>query len=84
MMEDRPVVRPSTTHHNTEVRCTSVPREEDKPLFSVLEQGKAVQVIGLLHTEPPYCVLQLFWTLFSAFFAFRFSTNGKNDDGRLQ
>jgi len=34
-----------------------------------------------LHTEPLYCVLQLYWTLFSAFFVLRFSTNGKNDDG---
>ena len=82
-MEDRPVVRPSTTH-NTQARYTSVPRAECKPPISVLERGKAVQVIGLLRTEPPYCVLQLYWTLFSAFFVFRFSTNGKNVDGRLQ
>ena len=39
---------------------------------------------GLLHTEPPYCFLQLYWTLFSAFFVFRFSTYDKNDDGRFQ
>jgi hypothetical protein len=59
LMEDRPVVRPLTTHHNTQVRYTSVPRAECKPLIPVLERGKAVQVIGLLHTQPPYCVLQL-------------------------
>lgn len=83
-MEDWSVVRPSTTHHNTQVRYTSVPRTECKPPISVLERGKAIQVIGLLHTEPAYCVLQLYCTLFSAFSVFRFSTNGKNDDGRLQ
>ena len=40
LMEDRPVVRASTTH-NTGVRYTSVPRAGCKPPISVLERGKA-------------------------------------------
>jgi hypothetical protein len=47
------------------------------PPISVLEWGKAIQVTGLLHTKPPHRILQLYWTLFSAFFVFRFSTMAK-------
>jgi hypothetical protein len=52
-------------------------RAECEPPISVLEWGKTIQVTGLLHTEPPHRILQLYWTLFSAFFAFRFSTMAK-------
>jgi hypothetical protein len=79
-MEDRPAIRPSPTQYNTDVRYTSVPRAECEPPIAVLERSKAVQDISLLHTEPPYCVLKLYCTLFSASFVLRFSTNNKDEE----